>query len=313
MKAAIIFPGQGAQSVGMGRSLCQAFPAARKTFEEADEILGFSLSKLCFEGPEEELLRTNNAQPAIFVTSVAAVRGLEEAGRLRRDDLSASAGLSLGEYTALWFAGSFSFEDGLRLVRLRGEAMQDASERAPSGMVSLIGADRTRAEAVAEVARGEGVLVVANLNAPGQVVLSGDLDACSRAVEAARAAGIRRAIPLKVAGAFHSPLMESARSRLEEALKSIPLRDASHPVYVNVLAEGVQEADRLRELLARQVTSPVLWEQSMRNMIASGIDTFLEPEPGKVLAGLLRKIDSGVRTTALDASWEGLSDMEQES
>jgi len=302
---ALLFPGQGAQKVGMGRELANTFPASRAIFEQADELLGLPLSQLCFEGPEERLRSTDNAQTAIFVTSVATVLGLEEAGLLDRRSIQASAGLSLGEYTALWFGGVFSFEAGLSLVALRGRAMQEASERVPSGMLSLLGADRARGQELCERARGEGVLVVANLNAPGQVVLSGDLAACARAREMAREMGIKRALPLKVAGAFHSPLMEPARQQLEQALEATPFEEARKPVYVNVSGEPLTGGAKLRRALAAQVVEPVLWEKSIRHMLQDGFQRFLEPEPGRVLAGLLRKIDPEVQVEALSPAWKG--------
>lgn len=300
MSQAALFPGQGAQEVGMGRAFHDRYPAARAAFEEADEVLGESLSQLVFEGPPETLTRTDHAQAAIYVTSVAAVRGLEEAGEFDRAEFGAAAGLSLGEYSALWFAGVFSFADGLRLVKRRGVAMQEASDASPSSMVSLMGADRALAEKVCDAARDTGVLVVANLNSPGQVVVSGDVEACGRVPEAAKSLGVRRARPLTVAGAFHSPLMEPAREALEQALADTPLSDPKIPVYANVDAAPVTSADRVRALLARQVVSPVLWEQSMQAMVEDGFDTFVEPPPGTVLAGLMRKIAKDATVRALE-------------
>lgn len=298
---AIVFPGQGAQKVGMGRALAERYPAAKAVFDEADEVLGYGLSTLCFEGPEDELVRTDRAQPAIYVTSVAAVRALEEAGELDRGAFGASAGLSLGEYTACWFSGVFTFADGLRLVQQRGSAMQAACDATPSGMVSLIGADRQSAQAVCDAAADGDVLVVANLNAPGQVVISGGRDACGRAQELAREHGIRRAVPLKVAGAFHSPLMDPAREALAAALADTPLSDASVPVYSNVTAAPVTAHAEVKELLARQVVSPVLWADSMTRLAADGMTDAVEPPPGNVLAGLMKKIVSDVTVTAIAA------------
>lgn len=296
----ILFPGQGSQEVGMGRRLAEAHPPAAGVFQEADRILGYALSTLCFEGPAETLTRTDQAQAAIFTTSVAAVTALETAGRCNRAAVTGAAGLSLGEYTALWFAGALEFEDGLRLVALRGAAMQAASEAAPSGMVSLLGADRETAQKICDEAAGGSVLVVANLNAPGQVVVSGDADACGRVPAAARRHGVRRAVPLKVAGAFHSPFMEPAREQLEEALERVHLRDPGLPVYSNVTAAPVRSADEARRLLVRQVVAPVLWEAAMRRMIEDGFKSFYEPAPGRVLTGLMRKIDPDVTVTPLD-------------
>lgn len=286
-KTAILFPGQGAQTPGMGKDFSAACPESAALFAEANDILGYDLRALCFEGPSETLTLTTHAQPAIYVTSAAVTAALRSAGKL--DDVVAAAGLSLGEYTALWFAGAFSFADGLRLVKKRGAAMQAASDAPPSGMVSLVGADRDAAEKTAAAARGDGVLVVANLNAPGQIVLSGDKEACARVPEAAKAFGIRRAIPLQVAGAFHSPLMEPARAALVEALDATPMHDLRIPVVSNVTGKAVTTAADARALLARQVVAPVLWEDSMKELGAMGIRRFIEPAPGAVLTALLRK------------------------
>jgi [acyl-carrier-protein] S-malonyltransferase len=285
----------------MGREFHDRISEVRELFEEADDVVGYGLTRLCFEGPIEELTRTDRAQPAIYLVAAAAVSGLAATGRLALDEVRAAAGLSLGEYTALWAAGAFSFADGLRLVQRRGTAMQSASEASPSGMVSLVGADRDVAERVCAAARGGGVLVVANLNAPGQVVVSGDLEACGRVPRVARELGVRRALPLKVAGAFHSPLMEPARRALEEALAETRIEAPRVPVYSNVTAEGVRDADSVRRLLALQVVSPVLWEDSIRKMLADGHDDFREPPPGRVLAGLMKKIAPQVTVAALSA------------
>jgi len=288
----------------MGRSAAAALPGTAATFELADDVLGYGLARLCFEGPLETLTRTDRAQTAIFVTSTAVVRGLEAADRLDRATIGAAAGLSLGEYTALWFAGALSFEDGLRLVDLRGRAMQEASEARPSGMVSLIGADRERAEEVCREAGDGDVLVVANLNAPGQVVVSGDVAACERVLADPRRFGVRRAVRLNVAGAFHSPVMEPARERLAAAVEDTPVEDPAIPVYGNVTAAPVTAAAEVRALLARQVVEPVLFEDSVRRMRADGVEGFLEPAPGRVLAGLVRKIDADAPVHALDEHWE---------
>lgn len=302
---ALLCPGQGAQAVGMGRAWYDASAAARETFAAADAVLGFPLSKLCFEGPAEELTRTDNAQVAIYVTSVAAVRGARESGRVREEDCQAAAGLSLGEYTALHLAGSFDFESGVRLVRVRGEAMQAASEAAASGMVSLIGADEEKATALCEAARQGGVLVVANLNAPGQVVISGDREACTRAVAEARRHGIRRAVALDVAGAFHSPLMAPAQERLNAALAETVISDPQVPVWANATARVVRGAEEVREALGRQLTAPVRWAESLQGLLQTGIERFYEPEPGRVLAGLMRKIDAGAQVEPLAAETGG--------
>lgn len=286
----------------MGRALAERSDAARSIFTQADDVVGYPLSQLCFEGPQDELVRTDRAQPAIYVTSVAAVCAAEEAGALDRSVFDVTAGLSLGEYTACWFAGVFSFEDGLGLVQRRGTAMQEACDAEPSGMVSLLGADREKAEQVCDSVRGEGVLVVANLNSPGQVVISGSLEACNRACTAAKAMGVKRAIPLQVAGAFHSPLMLPAQQALEGALAETTLSDARIPVVTNVTAEPVTAADEIRGLLSRQVVSPVRWEDSMRRLAADGLTEAVEPPPGTVLQKLMRKIAPDVAISAVEVA-----------
>lgn len=305
MTDAILFPGQGAQFEGMGRDWAEAFPTARRTWEEADQALGFPLSETCWSGGDD-VHRTDVAQPGIFVTSVATVRVLEERG-LDRASVPLTAGLSLGEYTALWCAGSLGFADGLRLVRLRGEAMQRASEENPSGMASLMGADEEKARALAAVGAEHGVCQVANLNAPGQVVLSGEHAALDAVEAAAREHGVRRVRRLTVAGGFHSECMRPAAEALEKALADTEVRAPRIPVISNVTAAPVGGPEEVRELLARQVCAPVLWERSMRHALERGQRTFLEPAPGTVLAGILKKIDpeAVVRSVATPKDLEG--------
>ncbi len=287
MATAILFPGQGAQFPGMGKDFAAFAPEAARLFDEANDVLGYDIKSLCFEGPADQLTLTTHAQPAIYITSAAVTMAMSAAGRL--GNVGAAAGLSLGEYTALWFAGVFTFADGLRLVKRRGTAMQAASDFPPSGMVSLVGADRATAYRVADAARGGGVLVVANINAPGQIVLSGDKEACGRVPDAAKELGVRRAIPLQVAGAFHSPLMEPARAALLEALAATPMQDPRIPVVSNVTAKAVTSALDARRQLEAQVVAPVLWEDSMKELRSMGFTKFLEPAPGAVLTALLRK------------------------
>lgn len=295
---AILFPGQGAQFEGMGRDWCSAFPVAQRTFDEADEALGFKLSETCWSGGDD-VNRTDFAQPAIFTTSVAIVRVLEEQG-LDLAQVPLVAGLSLGEYSALWAAGVLSFADGVRLVRLRGEAMQAAAEATPSGMLSLMGATEESARALAAVGAPHGICQVANLNSPAQIVLSGEhaaLDACAAA---AKEHGIRRTRKLVVAGGFHSECMRPAAERLAAALADTPLEAPRVPVLANVTAEPHGTVDTIRELLASQVCAPVLWERSMRWALERDVQTFLEPGPGTTLAGIMRKIDGAavVRSAA---------------
>ena len=296
MSEAILFPGQGAQLAGMGRDFCEKFPAARATFARADEVLGFALSAQCWsEG--ETVNRTDVAQPGIFTTSVAVIRVLEERG-LDRLHTPFTAGLSLGEYTALWCAGSISFEDGLRLVRLRGEAMQSASEARASGMTSLMGATEDQARALALVGSKAGICQVANLNAPGQVIVSGEIAALDVVDAAAKEHGVRRTRRLVVAGGFHSECMRPAADRLAGALREVEIASPRVPFVSNVTADFTSDPEKIRRQLAEQVCAPVLWERSMRLALARGIRTFLEPAPGTVLAGILAKIDPEARVHA---------------
>jgi len=306
MTEVVLFPGQGAQFAGMGRDWAEAFPTARRTWEEADEALALPLSRICWHGAESEVQRTDVAQPGILTTSVAIVRVLEERG-FERASVRMTAGLSLGEYSALWFAGSLDFADAVRLVRLRGEAMQRASEEIPSGMASLTGASEEQARALAEVGAREGICQVANLNAPGQIILSGENAALDAVEAAARDHGVRRVRRLDVAGGFHSECMRSAARRLRVALDEVELRAPLLPVVSNVSAEPVAGPEAVRDLLARQVCAPVLWERSMRYALAQGLRRFLEPGPGNVLAGILRRIDpeAEVRSAATPADLQG--------
>jgi [acyl-carrier-protein] S-malonyltransferase len=295
---AILFPGQGAQFAGMGRDWCEAYPVARETFEQADAILGFPLSEACWE-EGDAINRTDIAQPGILTTSVAVVRVLEERG-LDRSQIPFTAGLSLGEYSALWCASSLSFEDALRLVRLRGQAMQAASEALPSSMTSLMGATLEQAEALAAVGAEHGICSVANLNSPGQVVLSGELAALEAVEAAAKDHGVRRARRLVVAGGFHSECMRPAAEKLSAALAEITIHAPVVPFANNVSGAGVEDPETIRKNLADQVCAPVRWESCMRWALERGITQFLEPAPGTVLGGILRKIDAeaSVRSAA---------------
>ncbi len=284
----------------MGLKATQRWPASARMFARADEVLGYKLSELCHAGPAATLTRTAHAQAAIFVTSIAVLEGRREAGLFDPARFAATAGLSLGEYTALWFAGAFSFEEGLNLVHRRGVAMQSAADATPSGMTTLLGADRATAKAVCERARGDGVLVVANINAPGQIVVSGDLAALARVPEAAAALGVRRAIALVVAGAFHSPVMAPARAALQQAISATHFSAPRIPVYSNVTAQPVVDAAAIGALLVQQVVAPVLWEDSLRQLAADGFTEFSEPPPGRVLAGLARKTLDGVVVQAIE-------------
>ncbi len=297
-QAAVIFPGQGSQVVGMGQDVAEASARARAVFDRANEVLGFDLARLCFEGPAAELERTDIQQPAIFVASVALWEAYLEAGG-ERALFSRTGGLSLGEYTALHIAGAMSFDEALRLVRRRGRLMQEAALATPGGMVSLIGADEAAAAAVCDRARGDDVLAPGNFNCPGQIVISGGEAACERAVAVAGEVGCR-AVPLPVAGAFHSPLMASAAAGLWPALQETSLTAPELPVIGNVDAEYHKDPATIRESLRGQVTQPVLWQRCIERMIADGVDHFVEVGPGRVLTGLMRKINR--RMTAINIS-----------
>jgi [acyl-carrier-protein] S-malonyltransferase len=287
VRLAFLFPGQGAQSVGMGRALAEAHPAARATFAAADAALGFELSKVCWEGPEDELRKTVNTQPALLVHSVAAWR-LADAAGLRPEWV---AGHSLGEYSACVAAGAIDFEDAVRLVHRRGALMYQAGLDRPGTMAAILGLDADVVEAACAEAAGAGVVRAANLNAPGQVVISGEVPAVERACEIARAKGARRAIRLEVSGAFHSPLMTAAAAGLAEALRAVTIRDARCPVIANVSAAPVRTADGIRAALEAQLLGAVRWEESLRTMLAAGAEGFVELGSGKVLRGLLRTLD----------------------
>lgn len=290
-RIAFLFPGQGAQSVGMGRRLAELLPSVRRLYDQAGEILGYDLAKLCFEGPAEELDSTVCSQPALFVTSLAALESLRSESPEVVLSCEAAAGLSLGEYTAMVFAGVMDFEAGLMLVQQRGAAMQEAADATPSGMVSILGLEWVEVEALCDKARGEGVLEVANLLCPGNIVISGDNAACERAAEMAQSAGAIKALPLAVAGAFHTQIMRPADRRLAEALANVPMQRPKIPVISNVDAQAHDDPEEIRQLLIEQVLHPVRWEESMRSLLQQGFDEFYEVGPGRVLRGLLRRID----------------------
>ena len=286
MKLAFLFPGQGAQSVGMGRALAESHDAARDAFETADRVLGYSLSGMCWNGPAEDLKKSVHTQPALLTHSVAAWRLLSASGL----EPAFVAGHSLGEYSACVAAGALSFEDALRVTSRRGELMYQAGLDRPGAMAALLGLSREEAEAACADAAAAGIVRAANLNAPGQVVISGEPAAVDAACEAAKARGARRAIKLEVSGAFHSPLMASAAEGLREALAGVTIHDARCPVISNAWARPVQKSDEIRRALEEQLLASVRWEESMRLLLDQGVEGFVELGTGKVLRGLLRTI-----------------------
>ena len=286
----VLCPGQGAQHVGMGRDFAEKYPEAKIVFDEANEVVGTDLATLCFEGPEDQLNQTDVAQPAIYAASLACHAAAKANGKLP-GDVAGYAGLSLGEYTALHLAGVFDFATGLRLVQARGRYMQEAAVSVPGGMVSLIGCDAHQADELCEQAAHGHVLVPANYNCPGQIVCSGAMPACQRLAEVAQEHGLR-AVMLKVAGAFHSPLMQPAALRLREDLDQLDFAEPTVPVWSNVTAEPHEPAGgAIKELLVRQLTEPVRWQQTVEKLVKRDGAAFVELAPGRVLAGLLKKID----------------------
>ena len=288
VKTALLFAGQGAQFVGMGQDLANAHSTAEKLFAQADEVLGYGLSEICFSGPEKELVRTEHAQPAIYVVGWVAFQLLRE--QVPSFNFDATAGLSLGEFTALTAAETIGFRDGLLVVRRRGELMQDACEESFGGMAAIVGLEEDK---VQEVCLQSGVHI-ANLNCPGQIVVSGAAGKMDSACEVAKAAGAKRAIPLTVAGAYHSPLMQSAQAGLAEALSKVDLNSQKVPVFSNVTGHAHVSAESIAGTMVDQVTSPVKWEACIRAMIADGITRFIELGPGSALTGFMRRIDREV-------------------
>lgn len=288
---AYVFPGQGSQRVGMGLDLYHGFSIAREVFDEADEAIGFPLSRLCFEGPEEELASTVNAQPAILTVSLACLKAASQvAGKLICPAFM--AGHSLGEYTALVAAQALDFVDAVRLTRERGRLMQEAGEKIPGGMVAIIGLDEISVEAVCQETGAE----IANHNSPGQIVLSGTREALVRAADLARAMGARHAMPLKVSGAFHSSLMQPAVEGMAEAISQVDFHHPIIPIVVNSTAKPVTTADEVKDELLRQLCDCVRWQESVKYMMSAGVSTFIEIGPGQVLSGLIKRIDKQAQT-----------------
>lgn len=286
----ILCPGQGAQAVGMGKAFYEASSSAKEFLDRADRLLGFALTSVCFNGPEERLNQTDVSQPALYAVGVASFHSAREKGTIDAASIAAFAGLSLGEYTALHLAGAFDFETGLKLVAARGRYMQEAAVASPSGMVAILGADEAQVKQLCEQAAGDDVLVPANLNAPGQIVVSGSRAACERVLKTAEAAGFK-ATALKVAGAFHSPLMQPAADRMAAELERVTFHAPSVPVYSNVTAEPHGEPGSIKRLLVDQIVSPVQWERTMQGLLSREGAKFIELAPGRTLAGLAKRIN----------------------
>ncbi|WNQ13697.1 ACP S-malonyltransferase [Paenibacillus aurantius] len=297
-KVAFVFPGQGAQAVGMGKDVYDSHPGAKEIFERADAALGFPLSELIFNGPDEELKQTYNTQPALLTTSVAILEALKDKGI----EPSYTAGHSLGEYSALVAAGALTFEDAVRTVRSRGEFMEQAVPGGQGAMAAVLGAEREAlADFCARVSAETGTVELANVNCPGQIVISGSREGVQAVAERGKEIGAKRVIPLEVSGPFHSSLMKPAAGKLAEVLAGIEVKQAAVPVVANVTAEPVEDPEQIRRLLTEQVYSPVLWEDSVKWLIAQGVDTFVEIGSGTVLAGLIKKIDKSVKVLSVNS------------
>lgn len=292
-KLAFVFPGQGSQSVGMGKDIYESVPESRQLFDQADEILGFPLTRLIFEGPDTELKQTANTQPALLTTSVALYQAFSAKG-ITPDF---AAGHSLGEYSALTAVGALSFSDAVSTVRARGEFMEQAVPGGQGAMAAVLGGEREAlAGLCADITAGGSLVELANVNCPGQIVVSGSREGVAAVIQRVKEIGAKRAIPLEVSGPFHSSLMKSAAERLSGKLGQLTIRDASVPVVANVTANAVQRGEDISRLLVEQVYSPVLWEDSVSWLLSQGVDTFVEIGPGSVLTGLIKKINRGVAT-----------------
>ena len=295
MNLAFVFPGQGSQKVGMGRGLYLSIPECKAIFDQADDILGFSISRLCFEGPEEELQLTSNTQPALFVNSMAAFTAI----KIKGYEPSVAAGHSVGEYAALAAAGALDFADALQLVRKRGELMQQAEKRGGGAMAALIGLNADQAAAVVELAKAAGIVDIATLNGPGQTVVSGEIAAVEKACEIAVEKGAKRCVRLNVSGAFHSRLISNAAEAMKVELAGCNIKNAAIPVVANATADYETEAEEIKANLAAQIVGAVRWEESVRRIIADGTDTFIECGAGQVLQGLIKRIDSTAKVISI--------------
>ena len=300
-KTALLFPGQGAQYVGMGKDLAEKYPEAKAVFGKADELLGFELSKICFEGPDTELNRTDVSQPAILTHSWAVFAAMQatEKGRSLIEGATVTAGLSLGEYSALAAAGAMAWEDAVKLVRARGKYMQEACDAKPSSMASIVGLDDGKLAEAIKPAEAKGVVVLANFNAPGQVAISGEVEAVEEAMRLAKEAGAKLTMPLTVAGAFHSPLMQPAEERLASEIQTTTFSAPRVGVVANVDAVEHSDPATLKSNLVKQLTSPVRWASSMQKLADAGYDNFVELGPGNVLAGLLKRVARSATRTSV--------------
>jgi len=301
MKTAFLFPGQGAQFVGMGKDLVERFSKAKELFSQANDIVGYDLGQLCFDGPQDKLNATTVSQPAIFVVSAALLDIINASPNPVRPDVT--AGLSLGEYTALYAAGLIGFEDGLRLVQKRGNAMQAAANNSDGSMVSILGLDEVQVISLCEEASQGELLVAVNFNCPKQIVLSGAAGACHRATDLAEKHGAMKAIPLSVAGAFHSEMMDPAAEELKNALADCPIKDpAEIKVIANINGEYYKDADTIRNGLVKQLIQPILWQKCMEKLLAEGIENFYEIGPGRVLTGLMKRINRRTKVTKISTA-----------